>query len=139
MGVVLASLKQLWMISCSNDITEGKPLQLVSMATIAGCLEAVPLAELSMMLVLDEVGRLDLYSGLLKVGGKGEWSRQTCGALQMKSLDFQSVPVSLDAVPAGVAHPVGDSFSVSFSSGVSCRCALPYPATPHPISRHLPW
>lgn len=67
MGVVLASLKQLWMITCSDDVTEGKPLKLVSTAMIAGCLEAIPLSHLSMMLVLDEVEGVGLYSGLVKV------------------------------------------------------------------------
>lgn len=66
-GVVLASLKHLWMITCGNDVTEGKPLRLVSMTTITGCLEAVALSQLSMMLVLAEGEGVVLYSGLVKV------------------------------------------------------------------------
>ena len=67
-GVVLASLKQLWMITCSDDVTGGKPLRLASMTTISGCLKAISLSHLSMMLVLTEGGGVVLYSGLVKVG-----------------------------------------------------------------------
>lgn len=137
-GVVLASRNQLWMISCSDDVAKGKPQQLVSMATIAGCREAAPLSRLSMMLVLDDMGGLSLYSGLHKVGVKEEWSCGKDVSLQMKTLDLQSIPASRSAVAAGIAHPIEDSFTVSFGSGVLSRCALPFPATLHPISTYVP-
>ncbi len=63
--MVVTSLNQLWMIHCTDDVTRRKPLQMVSMTTLAGCVGALPLSHLSMMLVLGE--GLGLYSGLTKV------------------------------------------------------------------------
>ena len=57
--------------------------------------------------------------------------------LQMQTLDLRGIPAACSpggAVPVGISDPIQGTFSVTFGSGVSCRCTLPFPDTLHPIS-----
>lgn len=62
MGVVIPSMNQLWLVNCIDDVVEGQTHQLVSREIVAGC-QAVSFPQRSVMLVLDHVGKLNLYSG----------------------------------------------------------------------------
>jgi hypothetical protein len=120
-GVVLSSARQLWLITCEEESKERKSLRLVSMATIGGCVEATPLSHLSMMLVLDEVGALVLYSGLVKVQTT---LHTTC------SIPFHAGPHSTCSIPFHVQYPIPRVVSRS-------TCSIPFHVQ-YPIPRAVP-
>lgn len=119
LALLIPSLSQLWLLN--YDIVKGEPPSFGSV-TVIHATQAIPLEGSSMILVLGQDKQMSLYSGPHKV------AVVTTGHTHSENMEEDRAGV------VGIRDALGDSFTVSLTSGEMLRCSLPSLCR-HPVGR----
>ena len=123
LALLIPSLSQLWLLNC--DTIKEEPPSFGSL-TVIHATQAIALSSLSMILVLGQDKQLTLYSGAYRI------AMVTSGHTHSEDMDGSTDSSRVD----GIRDALGDSFTLTWSSGKMLRCSLPSLCR-HPVGRFI--